>query len=114
MLFARITHQAGYVDLRTGLGNVGEGRIITGLAVGRGRCPARVDEHVGEAGSRGEVDVVLHGGRVHAGRKVGAGRGISAPPVPGRLAGFDPRGVADLRGRVEIENDVRLDEAAGL
>ena len=77
------------------------------------RVPAAVDQHVFEAVGAGEVDVVLHRRRVHAGLEGHVLGEASGPPVPGGLAGLDPGGVGDGAGRIEVQDEVvRLDEPA--
>ena len=88
--------------------------VVVGSCALRRQRPARVDQHVWKARGRGEVNVVLHGRGVHAGLETDAGRSLARPPVPRRLTGLDPGGVGDLRGRIEVENDVGLDQAPGL
>ena len=53
---------------------------------------------------------MLHRRGVHAGVEMNALRVTAGPPVPGRLAGLDPRRVGNRRGRVQVEQDVRLDQ----
>ena len=58
-----------------------------------------------EAVARREVDVVLVGLRVDPGLEVDAVDVVGVPPVPGHLAGLDPRRVGDPRGRGEQVDD---------
>ncbi len=79
----------------------------------RHRRPAGVDEHVLELVTGGEIDVVLHRGRVHARLEVHARRGAARPPVPGRFARLDPRRVGDRARRAQVQDEVAsLDETS--
>ena len=78
------------------------------------RGPSGIDQHVFEARRRGEIDVMVHGRGVHAGAEIHA-LGIAAgPPVPGSLAGLDPRRVGDRGRRIQVGDDGRFDQASGL
>ena len=89
-----------HVQLRRGLRDVRIRLCVRAV-------PLPVDEHVGPAHLRGEVDVFLDGGHVHL--------DLAAPPVvPGAHAGLDPGRVLDGAGLVQGMNGFRFDEPAGV
>ena len=74
--------------------------------------PAGVDQHVLEAGLRGEVRIIFHGRGSERAFSVGAK--TAAPPIPRSAAWLDPRGVLDRRRRVQAGDDVGLDQLCRL
>ena len=69
--------------------------------------PAFVEHHILDLVGCGEVDVVFIGFGVDAGLEIDAGDVPVVPPVPGHLAGLDPRDVLDAaRGGEQIDQIV--------
>ena len=104
--FLAVGDQFGQVDRGNDLEKVG--LFVHG--------PAFVEDDVFDAVVGGEVDVVFIGFVVDSRLEVHAVEVPGVPPVPGHLAGFDPRNVLHARGCGETVDHVvvgQLDVASG-
>ena len=90
----------GDVDFGDGLADVVRGGI------GGARVPAAVHQHVFDVMGAGEVDIMLHRRRVHAGRERHVLGEAPRPPVPSGLARLDPGRIGDGAGRVQVQDEV--------
>lgn len=97
---AAVGHQLLEIHLGHDLHQVG--RAVHG--------PAVVDEDVLQPVLCGEVDVVLVGSGVDACLEIDAVEVQGVPPVPGHLAGSDPRRIVDLRRRGQPVGHVRCEQ----
>ena len=105
-----VRQDGGHVDVRIG----GVRSLPESLGpVPRLAQPASISMYSKPA-IRGEIDVVVHGGGIHARFEADAVGVTARPPVPRRLTGLDPRSVGDGRGRIQIGDDVRFHQAPGL
>src|SRR6185369_5450370 len=68
--------------------------------------PAFVENDVGNAVFGGEVDVVFVGGGVNASFEIYAVDVPGVPPIPGNLAGLDPRSVLQLGRFLQQPDDL--------
>ena len=112
--FARIRGHGFDVEIRVGGAEVEDLAVVEPVAV-----PAEVptlDQHAAEAVVGGEVDVALGvgGGRAVLGPTApGLDLDVHAPPDADVLAGLDPADVAQRVRRIEVEDQVGVDEPGG-